>query len=176
MRFLFSSAALSAVLLSASSAFAADDAGVNAIYSRLMEAVDASDAAKLDKVYTADATFFGPDLPAVVDRESVKTLFFSGWQKINAANAKSELHFRIFQRIWNNPDTVTDIGYSKYILTFADPAKQPKIRYDKFVTQAQKQPDGSWAWRLDVYNNLPDATAAATYDAQAPVGSLRYDS
>ncbi len=151
---------------------AADDAGVNALYGRLVVYETTQDVSKLDAIYTPDAVYLGPGRPPMVGRESIKT----SWADIARARKPGgpiAAKFRLVQRIWHGRDSVTDIGYGKLSRTLDDGTQREA--YSKFVTLALRQPDGSWRWRVDIDNSLPAETADAEFNALKPVGDLRYD-
>lgn len=152
-----------------------DDAGVNALYDRLSEAVVNSDAAKVASIYRPDSIYLGPGISPIVGRDAITSAFTGSWKAARGQGATVDLRFRLLQRIWHGPNVVTDIGFSKFSFIYNDKTKAPKIAYDKFVTVALRQKDGSWAFRVDTNNSQPAKTGAAEFDALKPVADLKYD-
>lgn len=174
-RSVFMMSALIATWAYSSVAHAYDDAGVNALYSRLSESVTTTDSVKLASIYRPDSVYMGAGISPIIGAEAITSAFTESWKAARGAGASVSLQFRLLQRIWHGPDAATDIGYSKFSFIYDDKTKTPRISYSKFVTLAQKQKDGSWAFRIDIDNKQSDKTGASEFEALKPVANLRYD-
>lgn len=164
-----------AALMFTGLAQAHDNAGVNKLYSGLSAAVAEVDTNKVAALYGPDSLYLGTGLLPLVGAETISNAFVESWKKVSADGAHISLKFRLLRRLWHGPDEVTDVGFSRFDVEYTDKGKPPHVFYDKFVTLSQRQPDGSWRWRVDTDNKLPEAGGATYFDELKPITGLPFD-
>lgn len=152
-----------------------DDAGINALYTRMSDAVTRVDATAAQTIYNSESIYLGTGSPPIIGRDSIISAFDSSWKAAAASGGKADLKFRILQRIWHSKDSATDVGFSKFSLAPSEPGKPVRAFYSKFSTLVQRQPDGNWIFRVDIDNQQSTKTGAAEFDALQPVNELKFD-
>ena len=162
--------ALALAALVASQFADASDQGVNAVYERMQAAYASLDAAKLETVYSPDATYLpGSPKANVNNRQAIQRGLGGFIDKVRANNGRIEVSFRIVER--KRFDGIfIDNGYVRSVIDYGD-GKPPVVSNGKFQTAIVRQPDGKWAFVSDSDSETPPAS----YDKAKPLVGVKFD-
>jgi ketosteroid isomerase-like protein len=103
-------------------------------------------------LYTESAAYLAPGQPLQTGRQSINGTFKSFFDSNRARNWKVEIAFRIVQR---EVDTKLAYDVGIYTLTIIDQNGGRQPVSGKFAVVAKLQPDNTWRFQVDAYNDLP---------------------
>ena len=154
--------ALALVVWFAPAALAADDAGVRAaieaVNAAFMKGVEARSAASMAASYQDDARLIPPNEAEVVGKAAIE-LYWQGMLDHGVAAADF-----VVEDVHSSGDMAVERGHVD--LKFKDAATAPAtVRY---LVMWQRQADGAWKIRYDIWNDAPKPPAPAQPEAAAP--------
>ena len=126
--------------------------GLDEVYRQFGEAYLKLDAAMVAGLYTESAAYLAPGQPLQTGRQSINGTFKSFFDSNRARNWKVEIAFRIVQR---EVDTKLAYDVGVYTLTIIDQNGGRQPVSGKFAVVAKLQPDNTWRFQVDAYNDLP---------------------
>ena len=141
---------------------AADDAAVRAaieaVNAGFMKGVESRSAASMAASYEENARLIPPNEAEVVGKTAIE-LYWQGMLDHGVTDADF-----VIEDVHTAGDMAVERGHVD--LRFADPKAPPAtVRY---LVMWQRQPDGAWKIRYDIWNDAPKPPAAAQPEATAP--------
>jgi ketosteroid isomerase-like protein len=148
----------------------ASDAEANQVYVRIAAAHAALDTARLDQVYSADATYLSRNgRHDIHKRETIMRGSKAFHRAYRAQGGSVAIKFRIVERK-RFGDVYVDNGYVRSTHVAARGAK-PTVTTGKFTTVLAKQASGAWA----IVNDADSDAPSAAFDRASPVAGLKFD-
>ena len=126
--------------------------GLDEVYRQFGEAYLKLDAAMVAGLYSDSAAYLAPGQPLQTGRQSINGTFKGFFDSNRARNWKVEIAFRIVQR---EVDTKLAYDVGIYTLTIIDQNGRRQPVSGKFAVIAKLQPDNTWRFQVDAYNDLP---------------------
>lgn len=128
--------------------------GLDEVYRKFGEGYRNLDPAQVAGLYTESAAYLAPGAEVQTGRRSILGTFTSFFDSTRTRNGKVEILFRIMQR---EVDTKLAYDVGIYTLVLIDPSGGRQRVSGKFVVVAKLQPDGTWRFQVDAYNDIPNA-------------------
>ncbi|WOT06687.1 YybH family protein [Shewanella youngdeokensis] len=146
--------AVSLILASLQFSFADDNEALNQFYNDFNQAYNTLDAAKLDQLYSENASYISDSQNEAITRgrDNITKLYETFFNKIKVKKARIEVDFRVIERNLN-ASNATDIGY--YIIRYhpsIDVGEPISEFAGKFVMVSHKKDDGKWYVTVDTNN------------------------
>jgi uncharacterized protein (TIGR02246 family) len=130
-----------------------DEDEINSIYDRFSKAYDNLDAEMVKELYEENAIYFNPGDPVQFGRSTFIGSFEEMFASSKQDSTKLDIQFRILDRKIVSDDQVIDIGYFR--LEWIKDTNSLGLNVGKFITILHKQPDDTWKFIIDAYNQAP---------------------
>ena len=127
----------------------ADEAAIDAVYERLIQAYAELDTTMVLDLYTDDAYYLMGRAQRILQGREELGRAYSVLAHAKAKSNRLAIEFRIVDRKIHE-DLAYDVGYYKLITTRPD--GQFREKASKFLTVLKKQDDGSWRFAADSYS------------------------
>lgn len=126
--------------------------GLDDVYRRFSEGYKKLDAQMVANLYSETAAYLAPGTNIEIGRPKVLENFAGFFDSVRRRNGRVDISFRIVQRQVDK-NLAYDVGV--YTLTSFNDKGEPRSSSGKFVVVAKREPNDTWRFQVDGYNDLP---------------------
>lgn len=126
--------------------------GLDDVYRRFSEGYKKLDAQMVANLYSETAAYLAPGTNIEIGRPKVLDNFTKFFDSVRRRNGRVDISFRIVQRQVDK-NLAYDVGV--YTLTSFNDKGESRSSSGKFVVVAKREPNDTWRFQVDGYNDLP---------------------